>query len=184
MKKLEVLQIFMMSFIISIIAGCSEPLALDKSEMELIHVFNDDGQTVYLYAGADITTTVTKGRRVEYRTLSCDVPGKSDLILENIFLEAGFIVQNHLLKDGTLLATLILDSKGKPLSLELGQTMNVRALTKAGDDQADCFQEAYEEISEIIEEHWWSEALCEVFTIECVALKLYYAYVLCVEPMF
>ena len=170
--------LFFSFFLFALLSSCT--YSEDSfTEKELLHVFYDHSVPVYLYEGSSLQPG-TKSDNADYFTFSCDVPGKKDLIIENIHLEGGLILQKHFFEDGAFLASALLDSNGFPQSLEKSEYLNLSSLTKSGTWDDECIQEAYDEISEIIEDHWWSDILCNNFSFVCTAVKLYYAYVLCV----
>lgn len=137
-----------------------------------------NGYAIHVYEGSALRT---KTMGAEYYTFTSDVPGALDLIIENIVLENGYILQKHYVDSGEQVATMILDQEGRPLQLIRNAVSVSRPMTKAEDDEGfwDCMQEAYDEVTETIEDHFILDAICNSTGWICEVAKIYIAYIDC-----
>lgn len=159
-------------------AGCSSLQSETEPPKKLIGDYEFPNYNIQVYEGSALQT---KTAGAEYYTLTSDVPGTLDLIIENIVLENGYILQKHYVDSGEQVATMILDSEGRPLQLIRNAVSVSRPMTKAedGDGFWDCMQEAYDDICETIEESFILNAICNSTGWICEAVKIYVAYIDC-----
>lgn len=178
MKKVTFTSVLMIVFSLFSFS-CTNVSDIENKPIKILTEYKEGPYSIAIFEGASLCT---KAETAQYYTLSSDLQGAYSFIAENIVLENSCIIQNHYLETGQLLASLLLDSSGKiveMIRLPVANAKELKGIITKADDIGECIQEAYDEIEEAIEEHWFTNAACNLFSEICELIKIYLAYLDC-----